>query len=330
MATSAPSLSRTSSAASISSTDDAAASNFSQVIRRTRKRFTSAQLAMLENLFHRNSHPSREEREGVAKVGGMEVKSVTIWFQNKRQTERRVALLNSDTLVSTTSLVTIKGPQPSAPTHSPSSSRPCLDRVASRTELRTLAPRTPTRRRSPRANLWDNMPSSPITSPISPPPLEYLELAKNQRVKRTLEWACAAARLAEKEGISVSSFSHPQPPRMRAKAHQHRHHRLHHQHQDHILARAQAQAATQAQCRHNHPAKTDADLTEEESDELVTPPGSWVQEEDQWIARPDGAMQAAVVSVAASKCTSQGVRAQEDDVMRAALALCGLGRRSSA
>ena len=28
---------------------------------------------MLENLFHQNSHPSRDEREAVAKAGGMYV-----------------------------------------------------------------------------------------------------------------------------------------------------------------------------------------------------------------------------------------------------------------
>jgi hypothetical protein len=39
--------------------------------RRTRKRFTNVQLMMLENLFHQNSHPSREDREAVAKTGGM-------------------------------------------------------------------------------------------------------------------------------------------------------------------------------------------------------------------------------------------------------------------
>ena len=43
----------------------------STISRRTRKRFTKQQLVMLEDLFHRNSHPSREEREAVAKAGGV-------------------------------------------------------------------------------------------------------------------------------------------------------------------------------------------------------------------------------------------------------------------
>lgn len=55
--------------ASISSTDDTA--------RRTRKRFSTVQLMMLEQLFHRTSHPTREEREAVANTAGMYVISGT-------------------------------------------------------------------------------------------------------------------------------------------------------------------------------------------------------------------------------------------------------------
>jgi Homeodomain len=35
--------------------------------KRTRKRFTGSQLSMLEQLFHRTSHPSREEREALGR-----------------------------------------------------------------------------------------------------------------------------------------------------------------------------------------------------------------------------------------------------------------------
>ncbi|KAG6884691.1 hypothetical protein C0993_008942, partial [Termitomyces sp. T159_Od127] len=68
-----PSLSRTSSTASVDSSDDAASSGATSSIRRTRKRFTNEQLTMLEDLFHKNSHPSREERESVARLGEMYV-----------------------------------------------------------------------------------------------------------------------------------------------------------------------------------------------------------------------------------------------------------------
>ncbi|KAM6498830.1 homeodomain transcription factor [Amanita muscaria] len=276
-------------------------------IPRKRKRFTSAQLAMLETLFHRNSHPTREEREGVARTGAMEVKSVTIWFQNKRQTERRVALLNStDTgrsLVTTTALASTSN-RTHSPTFSTASSRPSLDSVASRTELRTSTPHTPTRRRDLGGNLWDNMPSSPIASPISPPS-EYVEIAKNQRVRRTLEWACAAARVAEKEGGTTGTSSSSSQSRKMRTREQHRPHRRHSQ-------RHRGKHTT---------TKADGDLTEEEPDETVTPTGSWIKDDHRWVARSDGAVQ--VATPPAPKISPE---AHDDDVMRAALALCGLGR----
>lgn len=156
------------------------------------------------------------------------------------------------------------------------------------------------------------MPSSPITSPFSPPPLEYVELAKNQRVRRSLEWACAAARLAEKEGVSLPSSHSRRTKTKEHRIHQRDRHRRHHGRHDH-------------QHRHKRPPKADADLTEDESDEfLPTPTGSWINDEDRWVACPDGAIQVAVPPTAPK--SSQETR--EDDIMRAALALCGLGRRS--
>jgi hypothetical protein len=64
-------LSRTSSATSVESSSSVRAD--AESIRRTRKRFTNSQLAVLEQLFQRNSHPSREERESVAHTGDMYV-----------------------------------------------------------------------------------------------------------------------------------------------------------------------------------------------------------------------------------------------------------------
>ncbi|KIJ53751.1 hypothetical protein M422DRAFT_241994 [Sphaerobolus stellatus SS14] len=63
--------------------------------RRTRKRISAAQLAQLEELYRLSSHPTREQRDSLAKRIQMETKSVTIWFQNKRQTDRKVALNNA-------------------------------------------------------------------------------------------------------------------------------------------------------------------------------------------------------------------------------------------
>jgi hypothetical protein len=72
------SLSRTSSVTSTgtsTSSDDLYATFINEstdaTTRRTRKRFTNAQLMMLEQLFHQNSHPSREQRESVARSANM-------------------------------------------------------------------------------------------------------------------------------------------------------------------------------------------------------------------------------------------------------------------
>lgn len=39
--------------------------------KRTRRRFATAQLTLLEQLYHRSSHPTREQREEVASQGNM-------------------------------------------------------------------------------------------------------------------------------------------------------------------------------------------------------------------------------------------------------------------
>ncbi|KAF9012801.1 hypothetical protein BDZ89DRAFT_1167272 [Hymenopellis radicata] len=183
-------LSRTSSTTSIES-DDGAEST-SHRIRRTRKRFSEAQLVVLEQLFHQTSHPSREQRDLVANAGRMETKSVTIWFQNKRQTERKVS---GTTTHSHHHHYDPRFARSSSHPYIPMT-RPSLDSVASRTER--TAPNTPTRK--PGASLWDNMPSSPALPPNSPPPKEFVEFGKLTRT-RTLEWACARSRLVDKENL---------------------------------------------------------------------------------------------------------------------------------
>ncbi|KZT01166.1 homeobox-domain-containing protein [Laetiporus sulphureus 93-53] len=265
-----PRLSRTNSASSVSSMDTVASSDTVVCTdgcdtggRRTRKRFTHVQLMMLEHLYHQTSHPTREQRDAVAKQGNMETRSVTIWFQNKRQTERRgrafitstsrPLVSSSDSPFSTTCGKTIHSVQNSAGTRvltrsasdvGPSSratysqdigtrtleaqaTSPApegkrtqrvarhlsLDDIASRSErphppdATTATPtrsvpaifRTPPRPRPP--SLWENMLSSPVaTSPDPKADRAMLEFVQ-QRVKRsrTLEWACAAARVGTLE-----------------------------------------------------------------------------------------------------------------------------------
>lgn len=229
----------------------------------------------LEDLFHRTSHPTREEREELAKQISMyvlhisfvdvssstnfniamaenrDLKSITIWFQNKRQTERKVALNNASNL-STQQQEGVRPPLAPFTTSTCSSTitfittdphvrhrnvlssislqtttlkarsmspmlpreggarRLSLDRVASRAELPLVRPRTPTHAspytdqaatRTPTRYVWEDMPSSPIIPDASPSAQEYVDFTTmrvNKPAKRSLEWACAAARLADK------------------------------------------------------------------------------------------------------------------------------------
>ncbi|OCH89758.1 homeobox-domain-containing protein [Obba rivulosa] len=251
---------------SIDSTDNAAADASGAQRARTRKRFSSMQLMLLEQLYHQTSHPTREQRETLARTIDMETRSVTVWFQNKRQTERRVAMHNASGVSSTSSgsppfttsaqanslhpTRTRPTPQPASPKHGdmniyrhasldrklvrairePSKrSRLSLDHVAARAErphpprrtasmptwpvhlepetspLSQPAPQTP---KAKSRALWENMPSSPITSDTdgtaqggSPARLEHAYVAFGHgRVTRmrTLEWACAAARVSSR------------------------------------------------------------------------------------------------------------------------------------
>ncbi|KAG5715891.1 Zinc finger homeobox protein 4 [Termitomyces sp. T112] len=267
-----PSLCRTSSTASVDSSDDAASPGATSSVRRTRKRFTNEQLTMLEDLFHKNSHPSREERESVAMLGGMETKSVTIWFQNKRQMERRLSL--SNTAHSSRSL-----PQPCLPV----TRRPSLDCVASRSELPMPPPRTPSRRRDPHAAIWETMPSSPVAPPFSPSQREFIDFTQSHRSKMTLEWACAAARFSEKHGSR---------PRRGSKVR--------------VRVKERSVGKLDLTC-----------LTDEDTDEALTPPGTLVGGDIRWTAEPGGGVSA----------VQRG--AEDEDMMKAALMLCDLGRRPS-
>ncbi|KAJ7182670.1 homeodomain transcription factor [Mycena crocata] len=291
-------LSRTSSVTSTTtntSSDDLYATFISEstdaTSRRTRKRFTNTQLTMLENLFHQCSHPSREQRETVAKTANMEVKSVTIWFQNKRQTERRTTLASGrvpPTVIINSSRGYRRAPSPvqspsmasstsSISTTSTSASRrPSLDCVASRSELRAPAPRTPSRRHNPHAPLWENMPSSPLGPQFSPPPRDFVEFGHDQRT-RTLEWACARRRLVDKadRGRELPALT------------------------------------------------SDDEDTDIEDDEAVTPPSTWGEGDSRWTGKSP-AKNERETTMATNATERAGER--DDDTMKAALALCGLMR----
>jgi Homeodomain len=279
--------------------------------KRTRKRFTGSQLSMLEQLFHRTSHPSREEREVLGReldlyarsffyarpraliFRSREPKVVTIWFQNRRQNERKAATtmtmtmtmtrFNADSASSPSVRPTPRRPRASIP-HSlsspyapltPITKRPTLEDMARRSELRTAPPRTPSKRPDPNKSLWDNMPSSPL-GPPSPPEPEFVQFAlSGHKHTRSLEWACAAARLVGKR----------------------------------------------AAARPSHDVDDETDEEEEpEPHEAITPMGSLIGDTGGdvfWDGR----------SGVAKSSTKEKPKHSENELMDAALLLCGLGRK---
>ncbi|EGN93629.1 hypothetical protein SERLA73DRAFT_189358 [Serpula lacrymans var. lacrymans S7.3] len=138
------------------------------------------------------------------------------------------------------------------------------------------------------------MPSSPLAPPASPPARELVEfglgLGEGKGGRRTLEWACAAARLADKEkGVSVNR------PNRKKSSH------------------------------------GDDEDTEDDSEEAITPDSSFGAD-SQFGQRPRNAHTSIrkLGSLQLTREESKSKEAAEDeDVMRAALALCGLGRRST-
>ncbi|OJA19577.1 putative protein 13 [Rhizopogon vesiculosus] len=56
---------------------------------RKRNRMSSAQLARLESLFQKETHPSKEKKRELADEIGVSYRTLTVWFQNKRQVVKR-------------------------------------------------------------------------------------------------------------------------------------------------------------------------------------------------------------------------------------------------
>ncbi|KAI0308138.1 hypothetical protein B0F90DRAFT_1665033 [Multifurca ochricompacta] len=56
---------------------------------RSRRRMTTDKVEALDAFFRHNTHPSRKEKESICKNLDIDLKTVTIWFQNKRQTAAR-------------------------------------------------------------------------------------------------------------------------------------------------------------------------------------------------------------------------------------------------
>jgi hypothetical protein len=174
-------------------------------------------------------------------------------------------------------------PHPPPQSQSPLTSlarRPTLETMARRSELRTAPPRTPTKRPDSTKSLWDNMPSSPLAPP-SPPEQEFVQFGMEMRNHtRSLEWACAAARLVGKRPGSAAP-------------------------------------------RRDDPEDDDDETDEEDVHEAVTPKASLIRDGDTssdvfWDTRG-----------VPEKTVANNVKPKdpENELLDAALLLCGLGRK---
>ncbi|KAG2350790.1 hypothetical protein BDR05DRAFT_900212 [Suillus weaverae] len=177
-----------------------------------RRRNTPKQLKALQQLLELTPHPTREQRLALAAELGMELKSVTNWFQNRRQTEKRKSLVwneNNPPKIHAPQSRRMKQRHPNISSFSVSldkiaqlserPSSPSLLLSANRAPLTPFTPRTTNVRAqsspSP-SELWKHIPSSPAV-PQSSPGIEEARLAglpSRSKTWRSLEWACLKAR----------------------------------------------------------------------------------------------------------------------------------------
>ncbi|KZV74059.1 homeobox-domain-containing protein [Peniophora sp. CONT] len=278
----------------------------------TRKRFSEMQVARMETLYASTTHPSRVKREELARDIDMEAKQVTVWFQNRRQADRKIERTESY----------------EAPPYTPDASR--VQQTDNPQRHVTLLP------------LHAYMGATASTSALSLDAIATREEKRVRHIRRphadegdevavarpgTLEWACAQERVAHRLGERPPPFprpSHdtnstvPQPHNSlpsksgrKRPAEQQTHRR---DIDRNILPMSLADSQEQ-----DGAGDTDAgEETEEEAHEAITPAGSLLAE----------AFKAAGAHRGKGTVTVEPARAEEDDeLMNAALVLAGLGRR---
>ncbi|KAH7886104.1 hypothetical protein F5I97DRAFT_1955180 [Phlebopus sp. FC_14] len=134
--------------------------------KKPRHRMSTAQLIRLEEMFRQDTHPSRQRKKDVADELGMQVdyKTVTIWFQNKRQTSKR-AHLAEDTHTCSPRNQDVKA-KLDRPTWDPSSLRAVSSPVHNATLGMAVDPNDPL---SPtkRANITSSKAFNPLLKPLS-------------------------------------------------------------------------------------------------------------------------------------------------------------------
>ncbi|KAH9997729.1 homeobox domain-containing protein [Russula compacta] len=185
-------------------------------ISNSRKRPSLAQLQRLQTAFDTSRYITKEERNALAHELGLDVKFITVWFQNRRQSDKRKAWTKRDRakkkenscqqidtvfLKSTISLDQIASRKERVQRPAPlDNDKGCA--VLSPKKLgNLLEPQTPTQ--SKKNTLWAHMPSSPPEAPSSPPSdaLQFLHAPSL--------WACANARVGSKHRLEKDKRIQP-------------------------------------------------------------------------------------------------------------------------
>ncbi|KAL5519148.1 hypothetical protein ACEPAH_831 [Sanghuangporus vaninii] len=178
--------------------------------KRTRRKLTTPQRLALEDLARRGNSPSLESRRTLAEGLGLELKVVSVWFQNKRrpsnkfnestqvddpesrQTRQILGDVNNNTTPDEIALYKSGGP--------------CETKSMALSKTLGGEERT-----SP--GIWDFLPSSPPgpaseASQSESSPLENVpELVNLQKRQRSLEWACLNDKCSTKKSRTGSSPS---------------------------------------------------------------------------------------------------------------------------
>jgi hypothetical protein len=201
-----------------------------------RKRPSHTQLQRLQAAFDASPYITKEERSTLAyeiglyvvysvapysikPYGSRDVKFITVWFQNRRQSDKRKAWTKRDRAKK-------KEKENSCQYVDAVLLKPVisLDRIASRMEgvqrpervdkkpRHVLSPQKPRNVEEPQTPshskpnmLWAHMPSSPPEAPSSPS-TELLDVPCLVKSGKSLEWACAKARVGSKHRLKMDNL----------------------------------------------------------------------------------------------------------------------------
>jgi len=194
-----------------------------------RRRLLPHQLVALQALYDATTHPTKEQRGTLAVELGLELKAVNVWYQNKRRSMKKQALVwkpengvGGSQSTRKVASATLKASTSTIQRRSSSFSLDCIASARERkegTKRNTRPPLTPKRNpqvpnrsRSPdTGGLWEYLPSSSPAPPSSPSAESAFLSALPQRSKtmRSLEWACAKERATRKHRVLESDDDVP-------------------------------------------------------------------------------------------------------------------------